>query len=41
MMGKTEFPPSIKSRPVYGVLEPRVGSAHLVVADGAGGGGGG
>ena len=38
MMGKTEFPPSIKSRPVYGVLEPRVGSAHLVVADGEGAG---
>jgi dimethylamine monooxygenase subunit C len=35
-MSKTEFPPSIKSRPVYGVLEPRPGAAHLVVADGEG-----
>lgn len=35
-MTKTEFPPSIKSRPVYGELAPRPGSAHLVVADGEG-----
>lgn len=35
-MSKTGFPPSIKSRPVYGVLEPRPGAAHLVVADGEG-----
>ena len=35
-MTKTEFPPAIKSRPVYGVLEPRPGALHLVVADGEG-----
>jgi dimethylamine monooxygenase subunit C len=35
-MAKTVFPPAIKSRPVYGVLEPRPGTAHLVVADGDG-----
>ena len=35
-MGKTEFPPAIKSRPVYGVLEARPGSAHLLIADGEG-----
>ncbi len=35
-MTKTEFPPSIKSRPVYGVLEPRPGAMHLIVADGEG-----
>lgn len=35
-MTKTEFPPAIKSRPVYGVLEPRPGVLHLVVADGEG-----
>lgn len=35
-MGKTEFPPAIKSRPVYGVLEARPGSAHLMIADGEG-----
>ena len=35
-MSKTEFPPAIKSRPVYGVLEPRPGVLHLVVADGEG-----
>ncbi len=35
-MTKTEFPPSIKSRPVYSVLEPRPGARHLVVADGEG-----
>jgi dimethylamine monooxygenase subunit C len=37
-MPKTEFPPAIKSRPVYGVLEPRKGSLHLIVADGEGAG---
>jgi dimethylamine monooxygenase subunit C len=37
MMTKTVFPPSIKSRPVYGVLGPRVGTHHLVIADGEGG----
>ncbi len=37
-MSKTEFPPAIKSRPVYGVLEPRPGAVHLVVADGEGAG---
>ena len=37
-MSKTDFPPSIKSRPVYGVLEPKVGSHHLVIADGEGAG---
>lgn len=35
-MTKTEFPPSIRSRPTYGVLEPRTGSFHLIVADGEG-----
>jgi dimethylamine monooxygenase subunit C len=35
-MSKTEFPPAIKSRPVYSVLEPRPGALHLVVADGTG-----
>jgi dimethylamine monooxygenase subunit C len=35
-MTKTVFPPAIKSRPVYGVLEPRSGTRHLVVADGEG-----
>lgn len=37
-MTKTEFPPSIKSRPVYGELEPRKGTLHLIVADGEGAG---
>lgn len=32
-MTKFEFPPSIRSRPVYGTLEPRDGSAHLMIAD--------
>jgi len=36
-MAKTEFPEAIKSRPVYGELEPRVGKAHLIIADGEGG----
>ena len=35
-MAKTEFPPAIKSRPVYGVLAARAGSAHLMIADGEG-----
>lgn len=35
-MTKTAFPPAIKSRPVYGVLELRPGALHLVVADGEG-----
>jgi dimethylamine monooxygenase subunit C len=37
-MTKTEFPPAIKSRPVYGVLQPRAGALHLIVADGEGAG---
>ncbi|MEO8243158.1 MAG: dimethylamine monooxygenase subunit DmmA family protein [bacterium] len=37
-MSKTEFPESIKSRPVYGELSPRPGTAHLVIADGEGAG---
>lgn len=32
-MSKFTFPESIKSRPVYGTLEPRDGSAHLLIAD--------
>jgi dimethylamine monooxygenase subunit C len=36
-MTKTAFPSSIKSRPIYGVFEPRAGTRHLVVADGEGG----
>ncbi len=35
-MTTTPFEPSILSRPVYGVLEPRAGLAHLMVADGEG-----
>ncbi len=35
-MTKTVFEPAIPSRPVYGVLIPGVGSAHLFVADGEG-----
>jgi len=35
-MTKTVFEPSIRSRPVYGELEPRPGTAHLIVADGEG-----
>jgi dimethylamine monooxygenase subunit C len=35
-MPKTDFPPSIKSRPVYGELEPRTGTHHLIIADGEG-----
>ena len=37
-MTRTEFPPAIKSRPVYGVLAPRPGALHLIVADGEGAG---
>lgn len=37
-MTTTSFAPSIATRPVYGVLEPHPGSAHLMVADGEGGG---
>lgn len=32
-MSKFAFPPSIKSRPVWGVLTPRPGPAHLFIAD--------
>lgn len=35
-MSKFQFPESIKSRPVYGTLEPRPGKAHLIVADAEG-----
>lgn len=35
-MTKFDFPPSIKSRPVYGTLEPRAGAQHLIVADAEG-----
>lgn len=35
-MTKTIFPPSIRTRPVYADLEPRQGTAHLVIADGEG-----
>lgn len=35
-MTKTQFEPSIRSRPVYGELAPRPGSGHLFVADGEG-----
>lgn len=35
-MTKTQFEPSIRSRPVYGELQPRAGAAHLLVADGEG-----
>lgn len=37
-MPKTEFAPSIKSRPVYGELEPRAGKSHLLIADAEGAG---
>ncbi len=32
-MSKFTFPESIRSRPVYGTLEPRAGAAHLLIAD--------
>ncbi len=35
-MSKTIFPPSIKTRPVYAELEPRPGTAHVIIADGEG-----
>lgn len=35
-MSKTEFPPSITSRPVYGELEVRPGKHHLMIADAIG-----
>lgn len=35
-MSKFQFPESIKSRPVYGTLEPRPGKAHLMIADAEG-----
>ena len=37
-MSKTDFPPAIRSRPVYGELAYRPGTMHLMVADGEGGG---
>ncbi|MBL4813230.1 MAG: hypothetical protein JKX69_12950 [Rhodobacteraceae bacterium] len=37
-MSKFQFPKAIFSRPVYTVLERRVGSHHLMVADAEGGG---
>jgi dimethylamine monooxygenase subunit C len=36
-MALTKFDPAIPSRPTYGELTPRAGSAHLIVADGEGG----
>jgi hypothetical protein len=35
-MSKFEFPPSIRSRPVYGTLEARLGKHHLMIADAEG-----
>lgn len=35
-MSKFEFPPSIRSRPVYGTLEMRPGKHHLMIADAEG-----
>jgi len=35
-MPEFTFPPSIKSRPVYGTLAPRPGKAHLMIADAEG-----
>ena len=35
-MSKFEFPPSIRSRPVYGTLEPRAGKHHLMISDAEG-----
>jgi predicted RNA-binding Zn-ribbon protein involved in translation (DUF1610 family) len=35
-MSKFEFPPSIKSRPVWGTLEARQGPAHLFISDAEG-----
>ncbi len=36
-MSKFAFPPSIKSRPVWGTFEARQGPAHLFIADAQGG----
>ncbi|WP_238368775.1 dimethylamine monooxygenase subunit DmmA [Mesobacterium pallidum] len=35
-MSTFQFPPSIRSRPVYGTLAPRPGKAHLMIADAEG-----
>ncbi|MGH1575989.1 dimethylamine monooxygenase subunit DmmA family protein [Planktotalea sp.] len=35
-MSKFEFPPSIRSRPVWGTLEPRAGKHHLMIVDASG-----
>lgn len=35
-MSTFQFPESIKSRPVYGILQPRPGKAQLMIADGEG-----
>ncbi|MGB7262910.1 MAG: dimethylamine monooxygenase subunit DmmA family protein [Albidovulum sp.] len=35
-MSKFKFPEAIKSRPVYGALEPRPGKSHLMIADAEG-----
>ncbi|MEP4036423.1 dimethylamine monooxygenase subunit DmmA family protein [Pseudophaeobacter sp.] len=35
-MSKFEFPPSILSRPIWGQLEPRPGTYHLMIADAEG-----
>ena len=35
-MSKFEFPESIRSRPVWGALEPRAGLHHLMIADAEG-----
>ena len=35
-MSKFQFPESIRSRPVYGTLEPRPGKAHFMIAEAEG-----
>jgi len=35
-MSRIQFPKSIASRPVYGILAPRPGKAHLMIADAEG-----
>lgn len=35
-MSKFEFPPSIRSRPIYGTLQARPGKQHLMIADAEG-----
>ena len=35
-MSRFEFPKSMRSRPVYGILESRPGQTHLMVADAEG-----